>query len=311
MKWYFAINEEGCNGQVGLHAKLTVLSAVKYSDIKPILLYNGQRNEFTRWMEDKGVLVIDVVPGLSEFIIEMDKQNKYSAVFMGHWLRTEICQIEKEDEYVLYTDCDVVFLDHPNISSARPDIFASAPEFKTDSWNYFNSGVMIMNVEALRRSYGEFLFAMKDLIREKGNSVRDQYGFNRFYKGQWDRLDLSMNWKPYWGDNPEAKILHFHGPKLGSLESILTKNWDWNTHHGKQIGSLLGVNLPGYKAAFEKTRKSFNPDDLPNVYEQLDKLIHLIEDFEVPMDLMDTTFMNFRMFGDVASSSRPADGVSQ
>lgn len=28
-----------------------------------------------------------------------------------------------------------------------------------------------------------------------------------------DKLRPELNWKPYWGDYAEAKVIHFHGPK--------------------------------------------------------------------------------------------------
>jgi hypothetical protein len=34
-----------------------------------------------------------------------------------------------------------------------------------------------------------------------------------FRHGGWKPLRPELNWKPYWGINPAAKIIHFHGPK--------------------------------------------------------------------------------------------------
>jgi hypothetical protein len=39
---------------------------------------------------------------------------------------------------------------------------------------------------------------------------------------RWSRLPLEMNWKPYWGWNPDASIVHFHGPKPQFIEAILS-----------------------------------------------------------------------------------------
>ena len=30
---------------------------------------------------------------------------------------------------------------------------------------------------------------------------------------QYEKLPIEFNWKPYWGYNPDARILHFHGIK--------------------------------------------------------------------------------------------------
>ncbi|MBJ3763921.1 hypothetical protein ILP92_14305 [Maribius pontilimi] len=30
-------------------------------------------------------------------------------------------------------------------------------------------------------------------------------------------LPLENNWKPYWGTDPDARIIHFHGPKAQDI----------------------------------------------------------------------------------------------
>ena len=42
----------------------------------------------------------------------------------------------------------------------------------------------------------------------------DQGAYNEFYSGKFvvHRWPL-FNWKPYWGFNARAKLVHFHGPK--------------------------------------------------------------------------------------------------
>ena len=41
----------------------------------------------------------------------------------------------------------------------------------------------------------------------------DQHAYREHYRGRWDQLPVEMNWKPYWGRNAAAQIVHFHGPK--------------------------------------------------------------------------------------------------
>jgi len=53
---------------------------------------------------------------------------------------------------VLYTDVDVLFRRDVARTRIRPRIVACAPEFEPDEYAYFNSGVMIINVPALRKA---------------------------------------------------------------------------------------------------------------------------------------------------------------
>ncbi len=54
-----------------------------------------------------------------------------------------------------------------------------------------------------------------------GPDPYDQPVLNDFYRDRWERLPLALNWKPYWGHDPAAKILHFHGPKFQVIRYLL------------------------------------------------------------------------------------------
>ena len=41
----------------------------------------------------------------------------------------------------------------------------------------------------------------------------DQDAIRFFYKDKVEELNYSYNYKPYWGNESNIKILHFHGPK--------------------------------------------------------------------------------------------------
>ena len=145
------INEAGTHNELGLHARIAVSSALSRTDLEPRLLYTGARNAFTEWMEARGVRVIDVELDSRRNQV-LAAQGLYPKALLGHWLRSQICLLEMGDEFVVYTDCDVLFVEQPDFGHNRPEYFACAPEFKVDNWNYCNTGVMIINVPSLRRS---------------------------------------------------------------------------------------------------------------------------------------------------------------
>ncbi len=221
MRWYFGIDEGGARGETGALAKLAVLSARAVGGLEPVMLYHGARGEFCAWMERHGVRIIETRPGFWDAVEVAQAAGTYRPLTIGHWLRLAIPQIESEREYVLYTDCDVIFLRRFNWESLRPAVFAAAAEMLPENWNYFNSGVMLLHVPAMQATYP----ALEDLVRRRIGSpgyerYDDQYALNEAYRGHWERLALGCNYKPYWEFDSNAVLLHWHGPKPAQLEKL-------------------------------------------------------------------------------------------
>ena len=42
----------------------------------------------------------------------------------------------------------------------------------------------------------------------------------------YDELPEIQNWKPYWGTNEDAEIIHFHGPKPPHAKALMDNNGD-------------------------------------------------------------------------------------
>ena len=55
----------------------------------------------------------------------------------------------------------------------------------------------------------------------------DQKSFNDFFLYTLSWLNPTFNWKPYWGVNNDAVIVHFHGPKYDHAKR-LEVNHDYN-----------------------------------------------------------------------------------
>jgi hypothetical protein len=298
VKWYFAINEAGALGEVGWHARLAVLSALQRTSLDPVLLHTGAPGPLTAWMESRGVRVLNVHPPFERQIAELDARGRYSSAFLGHWLRSMICLLENTDQFVLYTDCDVVFISDPKLGDVRPACFASAPEFRRDNWNYVNTGVMVINVPALKADFQRFIAYALDMMGSKGSSYSDQIAYNEFYRGIWDRLDPRFNWKPYWGWVDDIAILHYHGPKLGAVRAIVEGRWSWNNDYGKQLGSLLVGHTEGYLHAVSATLDAIGASE-PLVMQDLAILLGRLATFSpgAYRNKADLSFMDFNQFG--------------
>ena len=247
MRWYFAVDEAGGLGGAGALAKTAVLSARAVGGLSPRLLYHGNETSFTSWMRANGVEVIPTTPSFLPQIRAAEAAGIYRAHSIGHWLRVEIPLVETQEEVVLYTDCDVIFLRAP--APQAPRVLAAAPEFRRDNWNYFNAGVMLLNVPALRQSYDAFTSHIVTRINSSQSyTYDDQVALNEAYRGHWERLDLAMNWKPYWGYNRDAAILHFHGPKPEDLLTIAEGRWRRNNPTGLTLARLADGHLAAYLA---------------------------------------------------------------
>lgn len=225
-KWYFAMN----GNAVGSYAPMmqrAVLSCLKNTSLKPYCLYDGVEHPVLGWMVEHGVTLIRHRVSLYDHIMATpDTTNWKKSIATGAYLRVDIPSIETEEEYILYTDADVLFLRQPRYTG-RPKYFAAAPENDPNNWEFVNTGAMVMNVPAMKNEHENFLARSKDRLNafaSKGHGTYDQGSLNAYYAGKWERLPLEMNWKPYWGLNRSADIIHFHGPKPEHIAKIANKN---------------------------------------------------------------------------------------
>lgn len=240
MKWFFAYNGSR-PAKFDLHIEVMVRSALANTSLDPHLLYSGEPdNAILPFVESHGVKVIhrksSILPDLERMKAKFPDYHLRGAT--GAFLRIDLPLICRDlgysDEVVLYTDCDVVFLgDLPQASShsfLQPTLFSCAPETSQTDWDDMNSGVMVMNLVNL----GEDLPAFKRFITAGDtlyydlfkNGAFDQRAYQLFYASKWDKLPLEYNWKPYWGFNEDALIVHFHGPKIPQVRRILNGDVD-------------------------------------------------------------------------------------
>jgi len=210
MKWFMCIN--GNSEHHKTMSKVAVISALKNTALVPHLIYAGECDDYSAWMMSKGVRVFYRILSYIEELRRCNKERR--SIGSGAFLRTEIpCLtrvLEFKDKYILYTDCDVMFLNNPP-EDIKPEYFACGPEFDKENKSHVNTGVMYLNLHSLYYTYEEFKKYIIDRIdKEIGY---DQAMYNVFYKNMWDTLPATMNWKPYWGYNEGATVIHWHGPK--------------------------------------------------------------------------------------------------
>ncbi len=297
MRWYFALDEQGSQGSTGEDAKTAIRTARQVGGLEPQMLYHGARNDFTAWMERNGVRIIDTAPSFISTIKEAEAGGTFKAHSIGHWLRVAVPLVEQDHEFVLYTDCDVIFLRRVNWNAIRPKVFAAAPEFRADNWNYFNAGVMVINIPQMRATYAAFEAHIIARITDPNwFHYDDEVALNEAYRGAWDRLDPRLNWKPYWGYNSGAGILHFHGPKLGVIEAITAGTWPADNPTQRQYSLMVLGRIDSYIAWLTALGDQLQTTNLPLAIRLQAAASALIRHKPKIPGPIDMRFLDFNMF---------------
>lgn len=248
--------------------KVAINSLLKNTTLKPYVVwgndFKGESNPMIQWLQDKQIPIIQHTLSfeydLSSFSFSKSSMknltlkmmyehypNYYSHNFiLTETLRMDLPIVFPNDEYILYTDCDVVFLKDIQIENFSEPIAAA-----TRSGNFFNNGVMFLNLSELRKTYRQFVnfYLESNYTFEIGNSTT-QGAYNTFYKDQVHHLPLEYNWHVFFGINEEAKIIHFCGPKPNDYYNILTGYC--SDYDGLYRDCARAPSIPHYLKEFEK-----------------------------------------------------------
>ncbi|QCE32705.1 hypothetical protein FAI41_03420 [Acetobacteraceae bacterium] len=227
MKWFFAVTQDmifnepiaGTTADFGFAdcVRVAVQSAKENTSLLPHMIFDGEPCSFTKEMEMAGVKVIFHRLHWYDRLKETQNLQKpewkhYMSKAAGAFMRLELPLLEQEDQYVLYTDYDVLFAKDFDLSFCKPEIFAAGGQFwQHDYYNDMNAGVMVLNVERIRHDLPALIEFMCDNFTHI--SGYDQELLRIFYGKNWMPLSPKFNWKPYWGINDQAQIIHFYGPK--------------------------------------------------------------------------------------------------
>lgn len=281
--------------------KVTLISARKNTSLQLICLYDGQVNDPTyRLLESYGVeILLHTLPYKQELmeiyphewmVNELGKVIDYNRIF-GTFMRMEIPAVEKEDEYVLYCDMDVLFLDDIRPEDLpRPAYLAAAPEFEKDAtkMTYFNAGVLLMNIQGMQVKRQEFLERMRKRERNTFN-LFDQGYLNELCFKDMEVLPVTYNWKPYWGIEPHAKLIHFHGMKPGS--QLHEAGFTTDSQFFKEVFRNNPDGYAGYVYYFILFFRYLGEPDNLWLYQHLQSLFNLIQP-SMEMEQLEIAFTN-------------------
>lgn len=245
MQWFFALTEDSTAfRQYAEMIMVAVHTAKKFTLLEPHCIYDGSENEFTEWLRKRGVRIVRHRSFVRTQLEELGRKKgnpHLGPALSGAFSRVELPELVEQlggAKRVLYTDCDVIFRGEvvPELEANRCEYFAVAPESGQNDYVNMNTGVMLMNAERLRESLPKFREYIAQNLAALERESWDEAAYRWYYRDGdgplWDRLRPELNWKPYWGENPQAKIIHFHGPKPFQREHI--------DSHWPELKSLTG-----------------------------------------------------------------------
>ena len=118
MKWFFALTEDSTAfPQYAEMIMVAVHTARQVTSLEPHCIYEGKENHFTAWLANREVRIIRHRSFVRDALEELgrQKQNPHlAAALSGAFSRVELPALVGQvggDARVLYTDCDVMFLD--------------------------------------------------------------------------------------------------------------------------------------------------------------------------------------------------------
>jgi len=217
MKWFASVNNHNRQlylDYIKMYAVAVVTAKKTNPFIKPYLILDGDVDDEIKFLQDLGVHIILYKSYFNDALVNHYKDD---TIALGAFLRVDIPKIcramDIKDEFILYTDMDVMFVsDVSKLHDLTPTFFCASGEMTMSSTpSYFNTGVMWINWRNMDTMYKSFVsFIIENLPTFQ---VYDQDAFNQYYKFRYDYLSYYYNFKTYWGFDDDAKIIHFHGPK--------------------------------------------------------------------------------------------------
>jgi hypothetical protein len=249
MQWFFSLTEDSTAfKQYAEMIMVAVHTAQKFTSLVPFCLYDGNENDFTEWLTKREVRIVPHRSFVHDPLVELGRRKgnpHLAAALAGAFSRVELPDIVVKlggAGRVLYTDCDVIFVGEvvSELEANPCRYFAVAPESAQDDYVNMNTGVMLMNTDRLRESLPKFRQYVSDNLADLERESWDEAAYRWYYRDEngplWDRLRPELNWKPYWGESAEAKIIHFHGPKPFQRDYI--------DSHWPELRSLTGGAFP-------------------------------------------------------------------
>lgn len=246
--------------------KIYVLHAgVERSSVEKIKVFES---------EGFSVDFVDVTDRLAVLSGELQLRDYYSC---ATYYRIFIAGMFPEYQKAIYLDCDIVVRCDlavfyavdlaDNYVAAVPDgAVGAVPEFRTytketlgiDAENYFNAGVLLLNLDVLRKEdfYGKFSTILKQY---KFSVAQDQDYLNAICRGRVRFLDDEWNAMPIGSESQklqDPKIIHYNlTMKPWHYDNLIYREYFWENADKTEYADFLRGELAAYGEK-EKQRDS-------------------------------------------------------
>ena len=266
--WVFLYNDRTRTDYAYL-ARAAVRSAARAGGVAPFCLYYGPRDSvMRRWLAAHNVTVIAVEPLWRRWLARMKllptgREHALPGALpdalpqLRTFLRLEIPFLKELREY------DFVFYSDPNVyfRSRLLEGYFPLPLPRTvgfggdapDGDDPYNAQVALWNVHAMREfPYRRFFAAGGPPSDARAAPpVLDQSVLRRFYRNstsQW-AMPAALNAKPYQAFDPQAVVVHWHGPKPHDYLDYLRAD---KCDYGPLCASALDTGLCPYAAEWAR-----------------------------------------------------------
>lgn len=265
MRCIFTINDKSESTYPLLRTAINSLQA--NTTLEPIVIWSGNDNKMSEWLIRRDISIIRHELSFKKEIehfdfwdvdfINNDMKNMYtfySDYYNKNFIETESLRIDipilfDKESYVLYADCDVVFLDDIKMEPFKQHLAVAKRHI-------FNNGIMFLNIAKMKECYQEF----KDYyIKSNYNfaaGMTTQGAYNEFFKNKIHEIPWEYNWHWFWGKNPNIRIVHFCGPKIMQWQDILE-----NKNKYELIYRNVVKNIPLMNYNIEKWNNFCEQDD--------------------------------------------------
>lgn len=141
------VNEESLGIYAG-HLKVAINSAIWIGKLEPHLLFDGEPEHLQRAIGHDNFVIHRCKSSITDLIRGTQEVPGWSRrIAEGALLRLEIPLIEHDDEFVIYTDCDVIYTRKIDLSCFKPKFIVAAPGHNPSNFDDICSGVMLLNVK--------------------------------------------------------------------------------------------------------------------------------------------------------------------
>ncbi|MDB4330370.1 hypothetical protein N9948_01470 [bacterium] len=236
MKIVFCLNDFGSRTYNVHLAKAAILSAKYHLPCEIVCIFDGHNPYFEKFLTQYCIKVIKPGPNYIRMIFsslhsssgfwekDTDKIINFAT---GAFLRFEISNY-LDDDYCLYADVDTLFTEKFKIPDIKPKIMAMCRQDFSDDAD-FNSGIILFNLKEFKKMYKKLVNVTCKSYDEWIENMYDQYVVNNNFKNEIEDLDMTYNWRPNFGVNDDAQIIHYERVKplqthAGVYESLRNSN---------------------------------------------------------------------------------------